>query len=82
MIELYQQLKTVNDEATFLAFVNALAMDRRSNAGRWENSSIEEFLESACAWAEDSEFGAKQGLSEASPWSKFATFLYCGKQYE
>jgi hypothetical protein len=82
MTQLHEQLETVNDESTFLAFVRALAIDRRSNAEHWENGSIEDFLESACTWAEDSDFGSKQGLSATSPWRKFATFLYCGKIYE
>lgn len=82
MTELYEQLETVNDESTFLAFVHALATDRQSDAEHWENNSIEGFLGSACAWAEDSDFGSKQGLSAASPWRKLATFLYCGKIYE
>jgi len=34
------------------------------------------------AWAKDSEFGIRQGLKDASPWRKFAAFLYCGKIYE
>lgn len=82
MTQLHEQLETVNDEATFLAFVQALAVDRLSDAEHWENRSIEGFLEAASAWAEDSEFGSKQGLSAVSPWRKFATFLYCGKIYE
>jgi hypothetical protein len=82
MTQLHEQLETVNDELTFLAFVRALAIDRRSDAEHWENQSIESFLESACAWAEDSDFGSKQGLSAASPWRKLATLLYCGKIYE
>ena len=43
---------------------------------------IAEALEAAQAWAEDSNFGESQGLKEASPWKKFAVFLYCGKIYE
>jgi hypothetical protein len=82
MMALREQLKAVNDEATFLAFVQALTIDRKNDAERWENRSIQDFLDSACAWAEDSTFGAQHGLSEASPWRKFATFLYCGKFYE
>jgi hypothetical protein len=81
MMLLHEQLETVTDEATFLAFVHALAIDRRGDAEHWENGSIEEFLEAASAWAEDSEFGSRQGLSSASPWRKFAAFLYCGKVY-
>jgi hypothetical protein len=81
-MQLSERLKVVTDEATFLAFVQALAADRRGDAEHWANGTIEDFLDAASAWAEDSEFGLKQGLSSASPWRKFATFLYCGKIYE
>ena len=82
MMQLHERLEAVNDEATFLAFVQALAADRQQNAEEWENDSIEGFLESASSWAEDSDFGSRQGLSSASLWKKFAVFLYCGKIYE
>lgn len=93
MMTLNEQLEAVVDETTFLSFVAALAEDRRATVaspvdgfGRdghgWENSTIEGFLEAAHAWAEDSEFGSRQGLASASPWKKFAVFLYCGKIYE
>lgn len=82
MMQLHEQIETVIDEATFLVFVHALIIDRRGDTGHWENGSVEDFLEAASAWAEDSEFGSNQGLSSASPWRKFAAFLYCGKIYE
>jgi hypothetical protein len=81
-MRLQEQLEAVTDEATFLAFVQALANDRRSDGKTWGNDSIENFLEAAGSWADDSGFGAKQGLSAVSPWKKFAVFLYCGKIYE
>lgn len=82
MTQLHEQLEKVTDEATFLAFVQALIANRRGDAEHWENESIEDFLEAASAWAEDSAFGSQQGLSLASSWRKFATFLYSGKIYE
>lgn len=87
MTPLHEQLEDVTDEATFLAFVDALAKDRRGSVyaespEAWENESIEDFLEAACSWAKDSQFGLRQGLSSASPWKRFAVFLYCGKIYE
>jgi hypothetical protein len=82
MTPLNEQLEGVTDEATFLAFVQALIVDRRGDAEHWENKSIEDFLEGASAWAEDSGFGSQQGLLLASPWRKFATFLFSGKIYE
>lgn len=81
-MQLQEQLEAVTDEATFLAFVHALTADRRHDAQAWGNDSIKDFLEAASSWAEDSEFGSSQGLSTASPWKKFAVFLYCGKIYE
>jgi hypothetical protein len=80
-MQLNEQLETVTDEATFLEFVRALAADRRANAGTWENGLIEDFLEAASSWAEDSKFGSKQGLPARSLWNKFAVFVYCGKIY-
>ncbi len=90
-------LEKVEDAPSFLAFARALAADRsraageekaapRSlygpDAGGWENTSIESFLDAAISWAEDSDFGLAQGLSPANPWRQFAVFLYCGKIYE
>ena len=96
-MELHKLLESVCDEESFLTFVRALQADRELSVAAeasapsspygptalgWENQTIESFLEAACSWAEDSNFGATQGLSEASPWKKFAVFLYCGKSYE
>lgn len=85
----------VHDEASFLRFVAALAADRRSAAqqersahpqdavGGWQNRTIESFLDGAFAWAQDSDFGRTQGLSEdVSPWRRMAVFLFAGKIYE
>ena len=94
MPSLTELADSVSDEATFLEFVNALRQDRLAedregeidSSGRgkngWQNHTIEAFLEAALAWAEDSGFGEKQGLTEASPWRKAAVFLLCGKIYE
>lgn len=96
-MELHEQLDCVVDQKSFLAFARALAQDRAAAAkaetvnpaspygpvaGGWENISIESFLEAAIAWAEDSDFGLKQGLNASSPWKQFAVFLYSGKIYE
>ncbi|MCU6499569.1 hypothetical protein LPN04_17380 [Rugamonas sp. A1-17] len=81
-MQLHDRLEAVIDEATFLDFVRALTADRLENSQEWENGTIEDFLEAASSWADDSEFGSRQGLSNASPWKKFAVFLYCGKIYE
>lgn len=87
---------TVSDEMSFLVFVRMLEADRRLAAALeeiqsgkddasegWQNGTIEQFLESAVAWAHDSDFGRHQGLGDdVSAWRRFAAFLYAGKIYE
>ena len=52
------------------------------DAGGWENTTIEDYLESALSWAKFTNMGYSQGLSEEPNWKSFAVFLYCGKIYE
>jgi len=81
----YDFLDQVNDGQTFLRFARALAEDRAAalpEGTDWQNNTIESFLECAVAWAESSDFGARQGLDPSNPWRQFAVFLYCGKIYE
>ena len=83
----------VHDEATFLLFLTALMKDRErevelekenpsspygAGALGWENTTIEGFLESAIAWAEDS----SQTTEQANPWLRAAQILHAGKIYE
>ena len=95
--QLEELLDAVVDSTSFLTFVHALRTDRMKEVeaqqsvgidlcGRgpneWENHSIEDFLAAGAAWAEASDFGGTQGVSETNLWGKFAIFLYCGKIYE
>ncbi|NJK48241.1 hypothetical protein HC931_08685 [Candidatus Gracilibacteria bacterium] len=97
MTELDAKLKMVSDRESFFDFVRALIADRENevtkeridpnssyflNTNKWENETIESFLESALACAEATEMGQTQGLPEELSWKSFATFLYCGKIYE
>lgn len=92
--EPHRLLEQVDGPEFFLEFVDALIADRIASKGdssampghgaaaAWENTTIESFLESAAAWARESQFGQTQGLGTANPWRLFATFLYSGKIYE
>jgi hypothetical protein len=90
-------LEKVSDRESFFNFVKALIADREQGIAKkrinsdspcvfsheeWENETIESFLESALSWAETTNMGQTQGLSEEPSWKGFATFLYCGKIYE
>ena len=96
-MNLKEKIEKVRDRESFLVFVRLLAADRADEAKKeesapssplgpgvngWENSTIEDFLESASAWAETSNFGETQGLNADNPWKQFAAFLYAGKIYE
>jgi hypothetical protein len=58
----------VSDAASFLEFVRSLVNERRamnavgteslSTTKEWESSTIEDFLDAAIRWAEDSDFGS------------------------
>lgn len=87
-------LDEVQNSQSFLAFAKALLEERKkedqsdqkepfglSEFG-WENDTISSFLESAIAWAEDTDFGIDQGIDPKNLWRRFALFLYSGKIYE
>ena len=96
MSDLNEKLELVTNRESFLEFVRALIEDRKDEkakervkpsnpygqgANGWENTTVEDYLEAALAWAEATR-GRTQGLSEEVTWKGFALFLYCGKIYE
>lgn len=93
----FTALQAVVDEITFIAFVHTLAMDRSAavaaeasapsslwgpDSRGWENVTIEDFLESASAWASQSRNGLVAYSPPHSPWRRCADILYAGKHYE
>jgi uncharacterized protein YifN (PemK superfamily) len=85
----------VKDFNSFIAFVGWLASDRADEvqkerltpshpvglgANRWENSTIEAFLEAAVACAIDNR--NRSGHPPEPSWREFAGFLLGGKIYE
>jgi hypothetical protein len=95
-LDLQSKLDAVHDEETIVAFVSALAADRADEvrkeqerpspsygpgANGWENCTIEAYLESAAAWAEDWK-KSPQYRPPTNPWKRCAEILYAGKGYE
>ncbi|WHI52744.1 hypothetical protein P3339_08270 [Microbulbifer sp. MLAF003] len=91
--DLFDLIEKVHDEKTFLQFLTALMKDREReiqiekkspsspySAGSlgWQNITIEGFLESAVAYAEDSEASNEQG----NAWLRAAQIIHAGKTYE
>lgn len=79
-MNLFDLLEEVTDRTSFLAFVRALAGDRRAGVD-WQNDTISDYLEAAVSWAEDAE-GLPEGLPDQGSWSALARLLYAGKIYE
>jgi len=87
-------LDNVTDRASFIAFVRALAAERREaermeseepvryqlgGAINWQNGDIASFLEAALVYFDEKPLHQP----EAAPsWKMFADFLYCGKIIE
>lgn len=83
-------LAKVNDEASFVRFVELLLDERLGlehapsvdNAGSWNSHTIPQFLDAASAWARDSGFGELPGPKSDNPWQLFAQFMWAGRGYE
>ncbi|CAN5271249.1 hypothetical protein BH11PLA2_BH11PLA2_12590 [soil metagenome] len=95
--ELYQALELVHDEETFLQFLLALRDDREASiaaekittsspygpdAGGWENTTIERFLDTAVVWARASVNGIPFYIHPDNPWRRCADILFAAKSYE
>ena len=90
--QLFTALRSVDDEPSFIRFVELLAAERKASdglpetvdgfRGPWANQTIADFLGAAAAWAVDSEFGVRPGPKPTNPWQLFATFLWAGRGYE
>lgn len=90
-MELMSLCDCVEDEATFIRFVKALAADFEDSrveekahptslyfpaANGWENTTINAFLDAATAWAHNSQ------AEIPNPWKRAAQILMVGKIYE
>ena len=95
--ELYQALQSVHDEETFIQFLLALRDDREASiaqeeatpsssygpdAGGWENTTIERFLDTAVRWARDSVNGNPFYQRPDNLWRRCADILFAAKSYE
>jgi hypothetical protein len=74
-MELVDYLNNVNNHESFIEFVKVLAKDKEINSIEWQNLTIEDYLDCANSWLEDSE-------CKDISWKLMAEFLYCGKIYE
>jgi len=96
-IDLDELLERVNDEQSFIGFIEALGSDFASErileettpsspygpgALGWENGSIDTFLDAAAAWATASTRSFPPSTPVSNVWQRCASILLAGKFYE
>ena len=95
-MSLEKYLDYVVDEKSFIQFAKALQTDKEEENRiekekpsppdsqgheKWENGSIEAFLESSIAWSDGIRFGQMYS-KDLNPSRKFTQFSFAGKTYE
>lgn len=94
-IDLFDLEEQVHDEKTFVDFLEVLMLDRLRSVELaeenpslhalelgWENESIEDFLESAIAWARAPGWAEPESERAPNPWRLAAKIMHAGKIYE
>lgn len=84
---LFEIVNEVEDEKTFLRFIEVLKNDRidylnNKEVDEWKNDTIESFLDCAHEWAETSKDGLRFYDKPSNPWKRCAQIIYMGKIYE
>ncbi|MCW3792836.1 hypothetical protein OM416_14695 [Paenibacillus sp. LS1] len=79
---LFELVNEVEDEVTFVAFLQQLSKDRKDHADEWQNDSIASFLEAAAEWGQESVDGLLHYEKPDNPWKRCAQIMYMGKVYE
>ena len=96
-VDLFSLSKKVHDEESFIEFLRVLMKDREREIAQekqnpsspyeagalgWQNQTIEDYLESAIAWAEATPESTEHYSRPENPWTRAAQILHAGKTYE
>ncbi|MBW8828401.1 MAG: hypothetical protein JF606_03005 [Burkholderiales bacterium] len=89
MSDLEDSLDAVCDKQTFLNFLNALVFDCKLNKARWENNTLDSYLEGMHGWLEDMDLNVfyerinlKKVMQSEINWRVFADVLIAATIYE
>jgi hypothetical protein len=72
-------IEEVKDERTFVAFLQALADDKRFDGSEWYYEDIDYFLQGSVAWAKASRDGIEDYKAPRNAWRRIADILYHGR---
>jgi len=84
-MELYEKVEDVNSREDLIKFINQLRMDLQINKGKWENVTLEDYLEAMEAWVNDMDgyyLNINQPLPTQPSWKTIADILYASSMYE
>ena len=84
-MELHERVNRIKTRQDLSQFVGALREDLAANPGRWENPTLDRFLEAMKAWIEGMEGYYKntgQPPADAPTWKTFGDILMAATIYE
>lgn len=83
-MKLHEYPDHVRSRSDFIAFVRELRQELIQNPQRWENASLEEYLEAVAAWVQDIEgdAGDQEEQIPSSSWRWFCLMLLAATTYE
>lgn len=84
-MELYEKVESVSNRKDLIAFVKYLRTDLETNRSKWENITIEDYLEAMEGWLTDMESyysNTNQIMPNQPSWKTIADILYASSMYE
>ena len=84
-MELHERVNKIKTRQDLSQFVGALRADLATNPDRWENPTLDRFLEAIGAWIEGMEGYYKntgQPHTDAPTWKTFGDILMAATMYE
>lgn len=83
MDDITKIIERISGKEDFLSFIQRLVVDYRENPQKWENKSVDEYLQAMLSWIEDFSSSEFNDID----WNKIdyitlAKLLYMGKIYE
>jgi hypothetical protein len=84
-MELHERVNKIKTKQDLSQFVGALRADLATHPERWENPTLERFLEAMEGWIEDMEsYYKNSGQPPADPptWKTFGDILMAATMYE
>ena len=85
LMELYERVNEIDSRHDLVEFIQALRGDLLQRGDKWENATLEEFLEALAGWTADMD-GVFLNRGEQTPqqpsWRLVGRMLYAATSYE